>query len=96
MGKLMRFLMKNWLWRNGIKYNEVVFCDNDVPDSKYFACLEKKIDVMVDDETVNINAIIPIAKVICLDTSYNRDCESENVFRASNWEEVYSNIKVFY
>ena len=93
LGKLMRFLMRRWVWRNGIKCCEIVFCDNDVPDSKHAACLEKHIDVMIDDEAVNINAIAPIAKVICFDTSYNRDCAGENISRARNWDEVYSLIK---
>ena len=93
LGKLMRFLMRNWLWRNGICYNEIAFCDNDVPDSKHDACLEKQIDVMVDDEPVNINAIVPIAKVICFDTSYNRDCEGENIHRAKSFNEIYDLIQ---
>jgi len=92
MGKLMRFLLRNWLWRNGIKYHEIVFCDNDIPDSKRTVCVEKNIDIMIDDEPVNINAIAPIAKVICYDTTYNQDCEGENVFRAKNWSEVYKLI----
>jgi len=89
MGKLMRFLFKNWLWRNRIKYHEIVFCDNDIPDSKRTACIENNIDVMIDDEPVNINAIAPIAKVICYDASYNRYCEGENIYRANDWDEVY-------
>lgn len=88
MGKLMRTIVRNWLWRNGISYNEIVFCDNDIPDSKRTACIEKQIDIMVDDEAVNIEAIAPIAKVICFDTSYNRDCEGDNITRARNWNEV--------
>jgi len=93
MGKLMRVLLKNWLWRNGIKHDEVVFCDNDVPDSKRSACLEKQIDVMVDDEVVNINAIMPIAKVICFDASYNRGCPNEDIIRVSNFEQVYEEMQ---
>jgi uncharacterized HAD superfamily protein len=93
MGKLMRFLMKNWLWRNGIKHDEVVFCDNDVPDSKRTVCLEKQIDVMIDDEAVNIEAIAPIAKAICFDASYNRDCKGENISRAQDWHEIYELIR---
>jgi len=92
LGKLMRFLMRNWLWRNGIKYDEIVFCDNDIPDSKGIACRINNIDVMIDDEVVNIEAILPFAKVICFDTSYNRDYKGENVFRAKDWEEVYRAI----
>lgn len=89
MGKLMRFIVRNWLWRNGIRYHEIVFCDNDVPDSKRTACLEKHIDVMIDDEAVNINAIAPIAKVICFDASYNRNCSGKNISRAKDFGEVY-------
>ncbi|MDR2589980.1 MAG: hypothetical protein LBC71_03210 [Oscillospiraceae bacterium] len=88
LGKLMRFLMKNWLWRNGIRYDEIVFCDNDVAHSKRTACLEKSIDIMIDDEPVNIEVIAPIAKVICWDASYNRDCEGENIVRVRDWGEV--------
>ena len=93
LGKLMRFLMRNWVWRNGVECREIVFCDNDVPDSKRAACLEKRIDVMVDDEAVNINAIAPIAKVICFDASYNLGCSGENISRAHGWDEVYCLIK---
>ena len=93
LGKLMRLLLRNWLWRNGIRYDEVVFCDNDVPESKLTACLEHRIDVMIDDEPVNIEAIAPIAKVICFNTSYNRDCKGLNIIRAISWNEVYELIK---
>ena len=92
LGKLMRFIVKNWLWRNGIKYDELIFCDNEVSDSKRTACLEHKIDVMIDDEPVNIEAIAPIAKVICFDTAYNRDCVGENIVRVKDWDEVYGLI----
>jgi len=93
LGKLMRTIVRNWLWRNRIRHTEIVFCDNDIPDSKKTACLEKNIDVMVDDEIVNIEAIAPVAKVICFDASYNRGCEGENIMRVKNWEEVYTLIK---
>ena len=93
MGLLMRNLFRNWLWRNGIRYDGIVFCDNDVPDSKRAACLENCIELMVDDEPVNINAIAPIAKVICYDTSYNRECDGENIFRAKDFDEAYCLIQ---
>jgi uncharacterized HAD superfamily protein len=92
MGRFMRFFVRNWLWWNGIRYSEIVFCDNAVRDSKRTACLEKRIDVMVDDEAVNIRTVAPIAKVICFDASYNRDCEGENITRARDWEEVHAAI----
>jgi len=89
MGLLMRVLARNWLWRNRICYKEVVFCDDDISDSKRSACLENHIDVMIDDEAVNINAIAPIAQVICLDASYNRNCAGANIMRAMDLDEIY-------
>ncbi|MCL2628664.1 MAG: hypothetical protein FWD44_08235 [Oscillospiraceae bacterium] len=92
-GKLMRFLLKNWLWRNGIRYDEIIFCDSEIPDSKRTACTSKNIDIMIDDEQVNIDAIVSVARVICFDTCYNQQCEGENITRVYNWDEIYPLIK---
>jgi len=89
VGKFMRSTLRTWLWRKGIRYSEIIFCDSEIADSKKTACLAKDIDIMVDDEPVNIEAIAPIAKVICFDTSYNRECVGDNIKRAQNWDEVY-------
>jgi len=93
LGKLMRFILRNWLWFYKVYHDEIVFCDNDIPDSKKDACIAKHIDLMVDDEPVNINTIAPVTKVICFDTSYNHDCDGKNIIRAYNWEDVYKIIK---
>ena len=93
IGKFMRFCMRNWIWRNGIYCDEIMFCDNDIPDSKRTACMEKHIDVMIDDEAVNINAIAPITRVICFDTSYNQDCGGKNIYRATTFDDIYKIIK---
>jgi len=92
LGLVMRLIVRNWLWRNGITYDKIVFCNNDISDSKRIACLENHIDVMIDDEVVNINAIMPITKVICFDASYNQNCNGVNILRAKNVEEVYNLI----
>lgn len=93
IGVFMRFLVRTWLWCSGLKYQEIVFCDNDIPDSKKAACIKKHIDIMIDDETVNIYAIAPVATVICFDASYNRGCEGENIYRAQNFDQAYGLIK---
>jgi len=93
LGKLMRFFLKSWLWRNKIKYHGIVFCDNSVTDSKKKACQDKHIDLMIDDEEVNINAISPITKVICFNTSYNKNCSGNNIVKAGTWNEVYELIE---
>jgi len=89
LGKLMRAVVRNWLKRNGIQYSEVIFCDHDDPDSKKTACVEKLIDVLIDDDPVNIVSVAPIARVICFDATYNRECDAENTFRAKDFEEAY-------
>ena len=93
MGKLMRCIVRNWLWRNGIWYRELIFCDAEIPDSKKTVCLEKNVEVMIDDEPVNLFSVAPVAKAICFETSYNRECSGENIFRAKDYDEVYEIIK---
>ena len=92
MGLLMRGIVRNWLWRNGIVYNELIFCDAEIPDSKKPVCLDKSIDVMIDDEPLNINFIVSVAKAICFETSYNLECSGENIFRAKDYNEAYNFI----
>lgn len=89
MGILMRTIVRNWLWRNGIRYHGLIFCEADVPDSKKTVCIEKNIDVMIDDEPVNLLFVAPVAKAICFDASYNRECSGENIFRVKNFDEAY-------
>jgi len=38
------------------------------------------------------DAMLWVAKVICFDASYNRDCEGENIIRAWNFEKIYKII----
>ncbi|MCL2046157.1 MAG: hypothetical protein FWG88_07210 [Oscillospiraceae bacterium] len=88
-GRLMRAFVRNWLYRNDINYEEVIFCDHNAPESKRAVCLEKDLDVMIDDDPENISVIAPVAKVICYDAPYNRDCRGENILRAIDWNTVY-------
>ena len=88
-GRLMRAFVRNWLRRNGINYQEVIFCDHNAPESKRRVCLEKDIDVMIDDDPENIDVIAPVAKVIIYDTLYNRHCRGENIMRAFDWNAIY-------
>ena len=95
MGILMRKLVRRWLRRNGIRHHEVVFCETSDDDSKRVACINKQVDIMLEDEIVNINSIASVTNVICFDTSYNRGCEGENIHRVKNFEEAYKLIKRF-
>jgi len=92
LGKIMRALVNSWLKRNGIWHFEAVFCVHDDPDIKKKVCLERSIEILIDDEPENINSVSQVAKVICFDTSYNSECQGENVFRACDFEEAYAII----
>jgi uncharacterized HAD superfamily protein len=63
-----------------------------VPDIKKTVCIEKHVEVLIDDEPENINSVAGIAMVICFDTSYNRECGGENIFRVRSFEEAYNLI----
>ena len=89
IGRIMRTLVRRWLKRNGIWYIDAIFCVHDDPDIKKTICLEKNVEILIDDEPENIFSVAEVAKVICFDTSYNRQCEGENIFRAKSFDEAY-------
>ena len=91
-GRLMRMLVRGWLMRNLILRQSIMFCDSDQPDSKKNACLERRIDVLVDDEPINIYSVPPVTTPICFDAHYNRNCIGENILRAADFEEIYNLI----
>jgi len=92
-GRLMRLLVRGWLMRNKILFQRIVFCDSDLPDSKHDACLQHKIDILVDDEPVNIYSVPKTVIPICLDARYNRSCVGENIVRAKGLDETYRIIR---
>lgn len=95
IGKIMRTLVKSWLKRNGIWHREAIFCVHDDPDIKREVCLEKDVRILIDDEPENIRSVATVAKVLCFDTTYNRECEGENIFRVTNFDEAYQLIAEF-
>jgi uncharacterized HAD superfamily protein len=92
-GRIMRLLVRGWLLRNKIWRQKIVFCDSDQPDSKRNACLERRIDVLVDDEPINIYSVLPAVTPICFDANYNQNCSGENILRARDFEETYRLIR---
>jgi len=92
LGMFMRTMVRNWLHRNGIWHREAIFCAHDVTDIKKTICLEKNVKILIDDEPDNIYSVAEVAKVICFDTSYNKDVAGENIFRAGDFDESYELI----
>ena len=89
LGWLSRALLKNWLKRRQITYDEIHYCSehHSVRDNT-LGCKKYNIEVMIEDKAENIMALSEITNVICFDASYNRDCKGENIIRARDWDEV--------
>ena len=85
----MRNTVKNWLDKNDIVYDDLIFTTED----KSQAIRDKKIDIMIDDSPYNLRDLSKITKMICYDWTYNRDVNNENIHRCYNWDEIYEYIK---
>ncbi len=85
----MRNTVKNWLDKNDIVYDDLIFTTED----KSQAIRDKKIDIMIDDSPYNLRDLSKITKMICYDWPYNRDVNNENIYRCYNWDEIYKYIK---
>ena len=93
LGWLSRFILKNWLKRNGIMYDEMLCCsERNSANEKSFLCKTHNIDIMLEDSPENIMLISEITKVMCFDAGYNRSCEGENIMRVKDWDEVHTLI----
>lgn len=82
-------ITEKFLKDNGIVYDELLVGKTD---KKQF-CIENKIDIMIDDEPQNINAISEIIPVIAFDEIYNKSCFGEKVIKVNNWNQIYNIIK---
>ena len=94
MGMLFRGMLQFWLKKNNIFFDEIVYCDDDRDGSaKLKACLEKKIDIMVDDKPENLSAIADRLKVICFPAAWNKNIIDNRFIRVSDWKEIYHTIR---
>lgn len=96
MGKLMRYIVKKWLEKNNIHYDEIIFSDSE---DKSIDILTNDIDVMIEDSPANIKNISKYTNVICINEEYNEDVTGENIYRAYDMEEVkkiIDNIAIIY
>jgi uncharacterized HAD superfamily protein len=88
-GKRMRRVLKSWLKKNKIYYDDIIFCE----ESKLNACIENKIDLMIEDCPNNINMLSKHLKVICYGSNYNEHCKGQNIHRCYSWYNIYEAIK---
>lgn len=92
-GMLFRWMLKYWLRRNHIIYDEIVFCsEKDSSTDKYDACIEKKIDVMIDDKPENLHALVNDVKVICYPAIWNKSVHNDSFIYVDNWNDIYEKV----
>lgn len=89
LGLRMRTKVKDWLLKNGICYDKLIFS----PEDKLNVCKDNSIDLMIEDKVDNIKKISEVIPVICFNASYNRDLEGNNIIRCYSWYDIYSKIK---
>lgn len=80
---------EKFLKENGIVYDELLVGKTE----KKQICIDNDIDIMIDDEPQNINAISEIIPVIVFDELYNKNCLGKNISKVNNWNEIYNIIK---
>lgn len=74
VGKIMRFIVEEWLKLNKIEYDNIVYCSED----KSQAIIENNITVMIEDNPKNIIELSKLTNVICMNAPYNEHLKIEN------------------
>lgn len=92
IGENMRKIVKKWLFENEIIYDKLIF-SKALKEKKSQEMIENTIDLMIEDNPNNINELSSIVPVICYNTTYNKDCSNDKIFRCYSWYDIYKKIK---
>lgn len=83
-------MTKDWLSKNEVYYDKLIFTDTYNKQSKADECIENNIDIMIDDSvSLSSNCIDRGIMTLLMDTPYNR---YKDITRVHNWEEIYEFI----
>ena len=83
-------ITKDWLNKNNIFYNKLIFTNAYNKQSKADVCIKNNIDIMIDDSaSICSNCLNRGITTLLMDTPYNR---KSNITRVNNWEEIYEYI----
>jgi uncharacterized HAD superfamily protein len=78
-------IVLNWLNKNDIYYDKIIFS----PEDKLDICIENNIDIMIEDKVQNIEKISTKIPVICFHADYNENCKGRKIYNAYSWYEIY-------
>ena len=79
-----------WLSENNIEYDDIYFVKDE---EKLPKCIEKNVDIMIEDSPNNIQNISEKIKVIKFDCQYNKNITGKNIITAYSWYHIYDIIK---
>lgn len=88
-GLRMRSVVETWFKDNNIPYTQIIYSS----ENKLDICLEKDIDIMIEDKPDTLLEISKHLPVICFDAPYNRNIDSNNLYHVTNWKEVLEIIE---
>lgn len=86
----MQQLTKEWLAKNEIEYDKLIFAKDEDKLSK---CIENSVDIMIEDSPSNIQNISTKIKVIKFACQYNKQVVGKNIFDAYSWYHIYDIIE---
>ena len=95
IGERMRNIVRNWLNKNEIDYDKLIFSRRS-KERKVQEIIDNKIDLMIEDSPNNIKQISQIIPVICYHAQYNKDCIGDKVIRCYSWYDVYKKINTIF
>ena len=92
-GKLFRTMLRYWLKKNHIVYDDIVFClEKESSREKLNACIDKQVDIMIDDKPENLYALKDQVRVICYPAIWNKDVADTGFIKVNDWSDVYVQI----
>lgn len=88
LGKIMRTLVEKQLSEYGIDFDKdrIIYCSEK--DTKEKICQRNHIDFFFEDNVENMKALEPYTNVICMNSSYNRDCIGEDIYHIDSFYEA--------
>ncbi|MCR5611696.1 MAG: hypothetical protein K6F68_07730 [Clostridiales bacterium] len=87
----LRKVLRGWLKKNGIKYDDIIYCPEDDPAGrKLEACVNSGIDVLIDDNPDNLLAVKDSVLAVCFDSPWNAHLDDGKIVRVKGWEGIDS------
>lgn len=93
VGALFRWMLKHWLKKNHFVYDEIHFCsETESASDKAKICLERKVDVLIDDKVENLLAVKDKINIICYSAAWNEHCWELDGCRVRRMDEVRERV----